>query len=412
MKILHLCSYFVGGAGIACRRLHEALLASGVESVMMTKRDFCPESDVNTRLSIPFRLRRKTIHILKKFHKNSNPILHSDGIVSCADIDFINNSEYDIINLHWINDGFLSICEIAKIKKPLVWTVHDTWPFSGCEHYPNVLENDIRYLQGYHSGNFPKSSSGPDLDKWVWRWKKYCWKNQRFHFVAPSHWEAESCKSSALFRGYDCAVIPNPLDLGKFKQDDRIGAREFFNLPQNKKIILFGAQAADNPIKGIQYLKPALESLATANCCYDSHMVCFGKGNKNILEGIGLPYTFIGSIDDEKTMAKLYNTADVFVCPSVIDNLPNTCVESVSCGTPVAAFCIGGIPEIVSHEENGYLAKPYEPDDLAKGILYCLENHDRLSGNARQYAEEHFSQEIVAKKYIAFYEEVLRMFEK
>ncbi len=404
MKVLHLATYAEGGAGIACRRISDALRKAGADSSVRFRDDFGCDPFYN-RNSRRTRFIYGIYDWMEQHRSDSNRIFKSWGILGICNAEMINSFDADIIHLHWINDRFLPLSELAKIRKPLVWTLHDSWAFCGTEHYQNLRENDHRYVGGYASANFPASSSGIDLDKWIWRWKKFCWRNLKAVFAAPSRWEAECFEHSALFRGKTCRVIPNCLDTDVFSPGDGAPVRRKLGIPSDSRVILFGAQAAAQPVKGIEFLKQTLPLLAGKHS--GLHLLCYGAGKPEDFSGCGIPCTFLGPVNPPEKLAELCRAADVFVCPSLADNLPNVCVEAVSCGTPVAAFRIGGVPETFEHERSGFAAEPYDAGSLAAGIEYCLDNHDRLSKGARDYALSRFTMESAARNYLNLYQELL-----
>lgn len=400
MKVLHLTTYPYGGAGIAARRISEALFSKGLSSRCRSK-----END-RQNLSLFYRIKVKLrSYLLMRLSRTGNPILRSGGISSAHIVDEINASDADIVHLHWINQDFLSIKDIAKIRKPLVWTLHDSWVVCGTEHYQDLMHGDLRWREGYLKTNFPETSSGIDLDRWVWLWKKHCWKDLKVTFTAPSHWEGAVLTESAIFKGKVCHVIPNCIDTKIFSPGNKELAKVKLGIDKNRKAILFGADYQNNPIKGIDFLIKALQKLKNKE---NLLLLCFGHNfNFKQFETIGIPVLNLGNRSGDENLAAIYQAADVFVCPSIIDNLPNTCVEASSCGIPVAAFNIGGIPDIVSHKETGYLAEPYSTDDLADGILYCLQNHDYLGVKAREYAADKFNYQCVSTQFDELYKKVL-----
>ena len=337
--------------------------------------------------------------------KTSNSVFHSSNFKSKIDVNWINNNDYDVVHLHWINKDMISIKDIAKIKKSIVWTMHDTWPFCGAEHYPNMLENDIRYKTGYLKSNKPKSTKGFDLCRKVWLKKKKYLSTKEITFISPSSWEKECLEESSLFGGKKCFVIPNILP-PVFKPMDKDSIRKLLNIPTGKKIIGFGAAYdIDNPrgVKGAYYLMQALNLLDDPS---DYFIIVFGNAGAKFLSQLSIPYFASGFISNEQILAMLYNACDVFVCPSIIENLPFTCLESTFCGIPVTAFNVGGISDIVEHKVTGYLAKPYDCKDLAEGISYCVLNYCDLSNGCIKKSLKFDTNDIV-KRHLDVYNLVL-----
>ena len=401
MKILHVTTTKNGGAGIACNRLHTAFLKYEINSEILTADSFRQQRNRFLQKCMG----KIDYWLLKRFHHDTNPILHSTGLSGSGLVQQLNASDADIIHLHWINQNFLSIHDISGIHKPLVWTLHDSWPFCGAEHHPNILEHDQRYMEGYSNRNYPATSSGIDTDKWIWRWKKFCWKKLKINFVAPSTWEAISLKQSMLCGKYPCKIIPNCLDTELFKPLSKKALREKLQLPHDKKIVLFGAANLNDPIKGMPYFHAAVKELTDRR--NDLHLLTFGSISGKEKKW-GTDITHAGVIADPVKMAELYNIADVFVCPSVIENLPNTVMEAISCGVPVTAFHVGGLPDLIRHKEYGYLATPYDIHDLAAGIEWSLNASEEAGRKARNHALQSFTEHTVISAHINLYQLILK----
>lgn len=403
MKVLHVITTLNGGAGIACHRIHTALRKYGIDSEILS-RDLSSVPQKNKFLE---KCQGKIDYwLLKRFHHDTNPILHSTGLWGNNIVSQLNTSDADIIHLHWINLNFLSIRDIAKIQKPLVWTLHDTWAFCGTEHYPNILEQDKRYIEGYSNKNIPVTTLGIDTDQWIWKWKKFCWKKLKIYFITPSHWEAEALRQSMLLKKHPCTIIPNCLDTGLFKPLEKTALYKKFGLPENKKIILFGTQTQNNPLKGIQYLHSALNILVRKR--NDLHLLTFGDTAPKE-KTINVDTTNMGFIANPSELVELYNAADVFVCPSIIESFSNTTAEALSCGIPVVAFNrAGGVVDLIQHQQHGYLAVSYEIQDLANGIEWCLNAPKVVCDHARTYALQNFAEHVVAEAYHNLYKIVLR----
>ncbi|MCL2792954.1 MAG: glycosyltransferase [Spirochaetaceae bacterium] len=344
-----------------------------------------------------------------EFH-TTNTILHSENKKSRIDIKYINNSKYDLIHLHWINHDMISIADIARIKKPIIWTMHDCWTFSGAEHHPNVLENDNRFMQGYTKKNKPKSTHGSDICRKTWERKKKYWTDSKFNFISPSNFEKDAFYKSALFQNSQssCTVIPNIIPENIFKPVNKQVVKELYQIPSNKKVIGFGAAydiTNKKSIKGGHLLIEALKKISKKSNYY---FVIFGNDNLSFINEIGLSTFATGFISNPYILSSIYNLCDVFVCPSLVENLPNVCLESLFCGIPVAAFNTGGIPDIVKHKKTGYLASCFDTEDLFNGIMYCIDNYDELSRNALAKAQTEFDNEIILKKHIELYESILK----
>jgi len=411
-----------GGAAIAAKRLLETLCQYGINAVLgVVEKKSIDKNVVLVKKSFFFdkikffRILEKIIlklsfYLKRAIYKSTNPIFHSCNKRTFINIKLISNSDYDLIHLHWINKDMISIEDIAKIKKPIIWTMHDSWVFCGAEHHPNVLESDNRFIQGYTRKNKPKTTRGPDICRKTWERKKRAWKNCEFNFISPSNYEKESIKKSALFNtiSYNCTVIPNITPEDTFKPFNKEMLKELYQIPPNKKVIGFGA--ADNvtdkkALKGGYLLLDALRKIEDK---INYQLVIFGDISISFSTEIEIPIFATGFITNPNILAGIYNLCDVFVCPSLVENLPNVCTESLFCGIPVAAFDTGGIPDIVEHKKTGYLAKCFDTEDLFNGIIYCIDNYNELSKNSLIKARSEFGNDEIVKKHIELYEYVLQ----
>jgi glycosyltransferase involved in cell wall biosynthesis len=301
----------------------------------------------------------------------------------------------------------MSIEDIGRFSKPIVWTLHDMWAFSGTEHYIDD-ELTARWRTGYFAHNRPSNHRGLDVDSWVWHRKRRAWQ-QPIHIVTPSQWLADCARTSCLMRDWPIHTIPNTLDTEKFSPQDKTMARKKLGLPEDKHLVLFGSPGDEQNLrKGWDILKLALAQLSTR--ITNVAGVIFGQSKPVDPPQLGLPLYWMGRLNDEVTVALLYSAVDVVVVPSRQDNLPQTGTEAQTCGCPVVAFNTCGLPSVVIHQETGYLAKCFDSDDLAKGIEWVLadtERHARLSHQARERAVQLWSPDVVSKQYINVYEQAI-----
>jgi len=416
MKIL-LLNYAdsYGGAALAAYRLAYALHSAG-HDVTLGVLDKQNPSPLVKNISLKKTFLQKVLKKLQtlseyplvKNFKTTNYISHSLNLYTNISIKDINVSDYDIVHLHWINHNMISIRDIARIHKPIVWTMHDSWPFCGAEHHPNILENDTRFITGYAAINKPKTTHGFDLCKMVYKRKKKYLQNMPIHFIAPSNWEKNCLKKSALFKNHDCTVIPNIIDKKLFyPAADASSIKKLFGIPLDKKIIGFGAAndiTDPRSLKGGCYLIDTLKKIKESD---NYHLVIFGNANVGFPAEIHIPAFYTGYISSPVILSAIYNCCDVFVCPSIIENLPYTCLESICCGVPVAAFNTGGIPDIIEHKYNGYLAQPFDIEDLYRGILYVFDHLKELSENCIKKIKKDFNTVDTVQKHIKTYEKVL-----
>ncbi|MDR0868790.1 MAG: glycosyltransferase [Planctomycetota bacterium] len=406
-----------GGAAIAAHRLLTALRGGGIDATLGVVEKHTADKAVISlaKKKSPWRgimkISKKLITLsakmLKLRYKTTNPIFHSTNTKTRIDINAVNNSDYDLVHLHWLNCDMIAIEDLARIKKPLVWTMHDSWVFCGAEHHPNILENDRRFITGYTRANKPATTRGIDVCRKTWERKKQAWKNCKFNFISPSNFEKDCLAQSALFPYAECAVIPNIIPSAIFRPIDRKSVRDLYQITTGKKVIGFGAaDASGDKNKNGDALIKALQKISNPD---DFQLVVFGRASAAFIAAVGGMAVFAtGFIENPSILAGIYNLLDVFVCPSVIENLSNCMIEAMFCGVPVAAFRTGGNSDIVEHEKNGYLAEPFDSDDLHRGIRYCLDNRAELSRRSLAKAAADFDNADIVKAHVALYEKVLR----
>lgn len=412
MKILQVNAHdFDGGAARAAFRINAALRSQGIDSQLVVAQQRVVSEGVTRPLSrgtLKQEIKRRISARIETLQRTSNAGSHSLNLFDSGLADWINESDADVVNLHWLGEETLSINEIARIRKPLCWTMHDMWPFSGAEHYDD-LESPARYEQGYRASTRPAGYAGPDLDAWVWRRKRRSWADQRFHLISPSRWLAGCAERSALFAGQPCEVIPNPVDLQRFRPLDRHQARALLGIPVDRRYILFGAMSSTtDPRKGFHLLGPALRRLASDTAiAADTELLVFGSGAPRKPVDFGLPTRYLGHLYDELSLGIVYAAADVFAIPSLQDNLPNTLVESLACGTPCVAFDVGGMGDLIVDGVSGQLVAPFDPEAFASALAQVLRlPGSRFRASCRALAEQECSFAIVAARYATLYRRV------
>lgn len=414
MNILHLCTSEQGGAGRAAYRLNTGLSQIGLQSHLLTQRCSTPNQAVSGpdrtlgRLSALLKLPERVDALPLRLYRRSSHELFSVQWWSSVRPQQIAHHHPDIINLHWINFGFVSIRQISRLPHPIVWTLHDMWAFTGGCHY----SGDCQQYR-HRCGTCPQLNSvqHSDLSRWVWECKQKAWKQLNLTVVAPSRWMAQAASSSSLFRDVRIDVIPNGLDLQRYKPVSKNLARTWLNLSQDKHLVLFCAADVRDRRKGFSLLLSALEQLSQTDWRDRVELIVVGADAPPNPLPIGLPIRWLGRLHDDISLSLIYAAADLFVAPSQEDNLPNTVVEAMACGTPTVAFNIGGLSDLVTHRQNGYLAKPYEISDLTQGIIWLLnqpERYEQICNNARAAIEQEFSLERQAKRYEKLYDELLR----
>jgi glycosyltransferase involved in cell wall biosynthesis len=410
MRIIHLnYSDAIGGASRAAYRIHRALIEAGVESRMWVNQDILGDQTVESfaitkKQKIDLLLRNQIGRLLNLLLKTKNLNTHSAQFINSNWVERINSSDADIVNLHWVQEEMLSVEDIGRIKKPVVWTLHDMWAFSGAEHY----SEDYRWRDGYHRGNRPTHESGFDLNRWTWRRKKKAWRTP-MQIVVPSSWLGKCVQASSLMCGWPIAVIPNCIDTKSWRPISKIAARELLGLPTEVPLVLFGAiGGGKDSRKGFDLLTEALQyhkSTKETNI----ELVVFGQLAPKKPLNIGYPVHYVGHKSDDISLQLLYSAVDALVIPSRQDNLPNTGVEALACGTPVVAFNTCGLSDIVIHLKTGYLAKSFDPKDLARGISWVVGHFElhNLSKLTRLKAIEKFDNRTIATQYYEIYKKML-----
>lgn len=409
MKIIHINhSDTGGGAARAAYRIHYSLLNHGVESKMYVIKSHSGDQSVNEIKNKNGNINRmytKLNNLILKNFSTNNHVIHSTAFIPNKNLlNYINKSNADIIHLHWISQKTLSITDIAKINKPVVWTLHDMWPFCGAEHYTT----DIRWQEGYHKSNRPKYESGFDLNKWTWHRKKRQWIKP-MHIVAPSRWMSNCAEKSSLMRRWPISYISYPIDTNDWKPINQNIARDLLCLPKDVPLLLFGAiGGSKDPRKGFDLLSKALSHLKKDLA--SMQVIIFGQLRPRKSNNIGFKTHYTGHLHDDVSLKLLYSAADAFIMPSRQDNQPLTCMEALTCGTPVIAFDISGPPSMIKHKSNGYLAKAFDTYDLAEGIRWVLQDEivtRRIGKEARKFAKNNFNEKLISKNYIELYNKIL-----
>ena len=408
MKILIVNTYdLVGGAARAAYRLHQGLQIIGLDSKMLVQRktndDYTIISPINKYQKALFRVSPYLAAIQLRKYKNKS--LFSPAWLPYSRVaKIINELKPDIVHLHWITAGMLSIEELSKIKSPIVWTLHDMWPFTGGCHYDDNCE---KYKNGCGKCPILNSSITNDLSTRVFKRKKKAFSMiSNITVIGVSKWLAKCAQDSMLFNGKRVINLSNPIDVNYYKPLDKKIAREMLKLPYIKKIVLFGAiNATTDRRKGYDALSDALKKVKTENI----ELAVFGASGSSSSNNFNFPVHYLGSFHDDISLRVLYSAADVMVVPSIQEAFGQTASEAMACGTPVVAFNATGLKDIVDHLINGYLAIPYEPLDLAKGLKWVLDHHSpqELSIKARQKVLDCFEMEKVAHLYKKLYEEIL-----
>ena len=407
MKILIVnTSERTGGAAVAANRLMKALNNNGAKAKMLVRDK---ETETLTVVPLPHSPRLRwhflweRLVIFCRLHFSRQHLFEVDIANAGYDITKLPEfQEADVIHLHWVNQGMLSLKGIQKILqsgKPVVWTMHDIWPATalchvtlGCQHFTSQCGN-CRLLPG--------GGSSHDYSTTIWQRKQRMLADENIYFVACSHWLESEAKRSALLKGQKITSIPNPIDTRIYKRGNKQEARQRLGLPLDKKLILFASQRVTNVNKGMDYLIEACRQLQIS----DAAVVILGGHAEEVVSQLSLEAYPLGYVNDEQRIFDVYHASDVFVLPSLSENLPNTIMEAMACGVPCVGFKVGGIPEEIDHRRNGYVADYRSAEDLARGICWILTeaDYEELSKNAVQKVVQNYSQQSVALKYLDVY---------
>jgi glycosyltransferase involved in cell wall biosynthesis len=414
LKILHLSTYDTfGGAAIAALRTHEALVKAGLENDFLVQKQSENAPYVHS-LSDGY-LQKKLASGRFAWERLAFLPFEKDKSVrfafSPADVgmDISHRKivlQADILHLHWINFGFLSLKNIRQLldlQKPVVWTLYDMWAFTGGCHYSAGCLN---FQTHCHDCPFLKNPSANDLSYRVFEKKIKLFEKANLHIVGCSEWLAKTARSSFLLKNFPVHRISTPINTDVFKQTDPEKARRKWHFQAEERIVLFGAMNTQDPRKGFVYLLEALRIFKEKfpDQAGQIRLAVFGKTDEKMLETLPLPYINLGKLPVSQ-LVEIYSAADVLVMPSLEDNLPNVVTEALACSLPVVGFRSGGVPEMIDHLENGFLAQSRSAEELAEGIEFVLFRADaeKLSRNARRKAEAGFGEKKVAEQYLELY---------
>jgi glycosyltransferase involved in cell wall biosynthesis len=417
MKVLIVnTSERAGGAAVAASRLMEALNNNGVKTKMLVRDK---ESDRLSVVGLDHSIRRQRhflwerLVIFFRLHFNKKRLFEIDIANAGNDITKLPEfQEADIIHLHWINQGMLSlrgIRHILKSGKPVVWTMHDVWPATAICH----LTLDCRHFTTgcHHCWYLPGGGSSHDLSAQVWRKKQTMLSAGNILFVACSQWLASEARQSALLTGHQIVSIPNPIETRIYRKYNQAEARRQLELPATERLMLFVSQRVTNRYKGMDYLVEACQWLAKqySDMVTQTGIIILGGHAEEVASQLPFKSYPLGYVSDEQQIVRVYNAADVFVLPSLSENLPNTIMEAMACGVPTVGFNVGGIPEEIDHQKNGYVATYRDAEDLAHGLHWVLFEADReqLSKAAINKVAHCYSQSAVALKYTEVYQQAL-----
>ena len=380
---------------------------------MIVQHKVTPDNEIDGPYLNPskaFALLRPSLDSMLKlaYHKRTNEPFHSQWIP-----DLINRQvkklKPDVIHLHWICRGFLNIKSLLHFHVPIVWTLHDMWPFTGGCHYSgNCNQYKVKCGRCPILGSLKEN----DISRWTWKRKSKIIPKLNLQVISPSNWMYSKAASSSLYGKIPKIIIPNGIDTERFRPVKHRDLRSLFGLPSNSRLLLFGAiDSIDDQRKGFHHLIECLHSLSLKVNREKVELVILGSPPSHSNKIFGFKINYIGKLNDEVSLSIIYSLCDVFIAPSIEDNLPNTIMEAAACGTPTVAFNVGGIPEMIKHKHSGYLAKPFSIENLSKGIAWVISMEKRLarlSENARCLAVKTFDIKNIVKQHLRFYNDIGR----
>ncbi len=418
VSILHVAyNLGGGGAGVAAFRLHKGLRRSGIASKMYVATGKTGEDDVykfQASGGAGQWVRRYAYNKARRFmmrwygfspESTQKPFNDDGSIFGTGPVR--NMPGADVINLHWVSKFIDLQFFFGEVRgdKPVIWTLHDMNPFTGGCHY---AEDCDRFTE--HCGECPRlaSTSKRDYSTKIWQRKKRAFSklsNEDLHIVAPSTWMGKQVRKSSLLGNFPVTVIPYGLDTDVFAPRDSKVAKRALDVPIEAKVILFVAHQKESERKGFRLLKYALKELSEVPNLW---VLSVGKGG--IEAGTVGRHRDLGYVENRTFLSLIYNAADVFVIPSLQDNLPNTVLESLACGTPVIGFDVGGIPDMVRDGQTGFLVKSNDIQGLANCCRRVLEDKQlqlELSSRCREVVEKEYTLDFQAQCYTEIYENML-----
>ncbi len=405
-----------GGAAIAAYRLFEALKANEIDAKYLVQEKKTNEKDIfstsNNKIKkisnfFKFSFERLVVSLKISYQKYRFAFSIANVGENISKNKLIR--EADIIHLHWINFGFLSVKSLKNLlslNKPIVWTLHDMWAFTGGCHYSFDC---INYKTKCQNCFYLKNQNNNDLSTKIFNHKLNLFLNSNINFITCSNWLKNEAKSSYLLKSKNVIHINNPINTDFYNKKNKTLTRQKFNISAEKKVILFGAMNLKDERKGLKYLIDALDILTKKFKKNELLILLFGKSNDEINSALPFDFININYTNSEEQIVNIYNCADVYVIPSLQDNLPNTIVEAHSCGIPVVGFNVAGISEMIIHKKTGYLAELKSEVDLANGIEFILKSTDYeiISDTCRKYALNNYSYNNISQKFIEIYKKIL-----
>ncbi len=409
MRVLHLSTFDrLGGAARTMLELCASLREIGIDAEALVQQKSVSEEWVREHRGLIPPSKAGYLQMADTwplwFYRNKTAMHWSCGRIGARVTREFQSAKPDITHLHWTGRGFLGVREIASLPGPIVWTLHDSWAFTGGCHVPYDC---TRYRE--RCGACPQLGSTHDADitRRTWALKQKKWAASKFTLACPSHWLASAARSSTLMRDQRIEVIPNGVDAQTFRPVSPAEARSKLDLNPETPYILFGAMhAAVDQNKGLHLLFEAIARTPKLNAL-GAELLVFGVHRVEALDTCPIPVRSMGIVEDSEKLAQIYSAADVMAVPSMLENFPNTILESMACGTPVVAFSAGGIPDIIDHRENGFLADPYSTEQFVLGLQELLANSSAFGQAARRKIESALTRQRMAARYSALYQELV-----
>ena len=403
-KILHLNFSDDGGAAIAVLRIHNVLKKNNYNSKILVAEKITNSSDIfcnqNSFNKFFWNLKKKISRNLKFIFKSKNKNTHTLSFFNSNILSQIDKYDPDIINIHWIGNEFISLKQISKIQKPIIWTLHDMWLYSGAEHYTT----EQRFIDGYNKKNRNKDESGFDINRWVWnRKKKYITK--KIKIISTSDWQYQNSKKSFLLKNNDNYKIPLPIDLSIWKPTVKKDARNDLKWSNNKIYFLFGfSDYSRRDIKGLDIaldLFDKFNKVNNGNCILN----IFGDIKKKYLNKENV--NVLGSIKKPSELKRIYSASDLLINPSRLESFGQIALEALACGLPILINKNTGTNDLILCDEMGYVLENESDSNFGTLLEWfnknCLANNQKL---LHRKIKENFSYDVVATKYKSLIDEI------
>lgn len=393
-----------GGAGKAAFRLHQSLPEQGVFSRMLVRTKVSKRKEVFALADIS----PAYIRLADRIGISLNELLgwqfsFFPGTHRLPDHNLLQN--IDVINLHNTHGNYFSHTVLPQLTQqyPVVWTLHDMWAFTGhCAYSGDCSRWKIGCGKCPYLDVYPKVKR--DFTAAMWRQKERIYKRSKLKIVTPSTWLADLARSSPLLGQFEVVCIPNSVDTAVYHPIPQEAARQTLGISSEKRILMFAAHNPQDKRKGLDILIQALHQISPSK--HKLQILLVGETHSDLATQLPFPVVEVGQVQNDRLMAACYAAADIFVLPTRQDNLPNSLLESIACGTPIVSFNVGGVPEVITHMETGFLAEPETATHLKEGIETLLVDSSllrKMSNYCREIALEKFALSVQAQRYKSLY---------